>query len=176
MLDNDVVLNTNEWIDVLINGHDILGITGLQHRLDTAYPDKGIVVQFSFDGFTLPRESNYGRELANPFVAISMRFRLDDNMYWKSKLPKLEGHIGWPENLDIRLDIWARTPPETRDISDSVCDFLRLMQIELWDKARAELTMTWEAENYVDKLEGVPDLWHRNINIILKVFKTKEVD
>jgi len=63
-----------------------------------------------------------------------------------------------------------------RDISDSVWDCLKLIRQELWSQARAKLDMRNEFENYVDKLEGVPDLWHRSINVVLTVFKKREVD
>jgi len=173
---NDVILSTNEWIDIFIQGSSTYSITGLQERLDDIYPDKGIVVEFANDSYLLPRESNFGRELENPFVAISCRFKIDRPLYWKDKLPKLDDYIGWSEDLNIRFDIWGRTPPEMKDISDSVWDCLKLIRQELWSQARAKLDMRNEFENYVDKLEGVPDLWHRSINVVLTVFKKREVD
>lgn len=173
-LANDVILTTNGWIDIIIQGGSTYSITGLQELLDDIFPDKGIVVEFAHDGYLLPLESNYGRELKNPFVAISCRFKTDRPIYWKDKLPK-SGDIGWSEDLSIRFDIWGRTPPETREVSDGTWDCLKLLKGQLWSQVRASLIVEGEVENYVDKLEGVPDLWHRSINAILTVFKTKEV-
>jgi len=173
---NDVILSTNEWIDMIIQGSNTYSITGLQERLDDIYPDKGIVVEFANDSYLLPRDSNFGRELKNPFVAIVCRFKVDDSLYWRDRIPKLGDHIGWSESLSIRLDIWGRTPPETRDISDSVWESLKLISQKFWSQTRTKLEMRGESENYVDKLEGVPDLWHRSINVNLTIFKMKEVD
>ena len=178
MLTNDVILTTNEWIEMLIDGSVLYSVTGLQSRLGIIYPDKGIIVEFAYDGYMLPRESNYGRELQNPIVAVINRFRMDGEVtYWKDKLPKSED-IGWTEGLSIRFDVWGRTPPETREISDSVWGCLKLMKRQLWAQTRTGLVSDsiGEVDRYVDKLEGVPDLWHRSINTVLGVFKIEESD
>jgi hypothetical protein len=174
-LANDVILDTNEWIDIIIHGSATYSIVGLQNRLYNLFPNKGIVVEFANNSYLLPMESNYGRELEKPFVAISSRFKINKNMYWKDKLPKSED-IGWSEDLDIRFDVWGRTPPETRDVADGTWNSLKVLRRQIWVQTRTKMEVEGDTENYVDKLEGVPDLWHRNVNTVLTIFKTKEVD
>ena len=176
MLVSDVDLTTNGWIDLIIQGSEDYTITGMQSKLDELFPDKGIVAEFANDGYLLPLQSNYGRELSKPFVAVSCRFKVEKPLFWRDKVPKSEDYIAWSEDLSLRFDIWGRTPPETRDVSDGVWDCLKLIKNPLWDGTRAKLAIEGETENYVDKLEGVPDLWHRSINVVLTVFKKKEVD
>jgi len=175
LLANDIILDTNGWIDIIIQGSTEYSLIGIQDRLDILFPDKNIIVEFSNDGYILPMESNYGRELKQPFVAISSRFKIPRDIYWKDSLPKSED-IGWSEDLDIRFDIWGRTPPETRDVSDGTWNSLKVFRRQLWSQTRTKLIVEGDTEAYVDKLEGVPDLWHRNVNCVLTIFKIKEVD
>jgi hypothetical protein len=168
---NDVILTENEWIDLIINGSVTYSVTGLQERLSDFFPDKDIVVEFAN-----PDDINYGRELVKPYVALSCRFKYPKKaLYWKDQIPKSED-IGWSEGLSIRFDVWGRTPPETRDIADATVGKLIVLKRQLWTQTRAALDVQMEVENYVDTLEGVPDLFHRSINAVLTVFKTEEVD
>lgn len=177
MISSDLILTDNGWMELLINGSTEYSITGMQTIMNTAFPNKNIEVSMAYGELLKIRDTNFERELTHPYVVVSCRFHYPNkNMgYWKNIIPSTD-NLGWVTDLHIRYDVWARNPPEVRDVIDEVYKGLMVNKYELWKNTRTKMEVEYEIENYIDKVEGIPIMEHRSVNTILSVFQIKEAD
>lgn len=171
----DPVLDTNELIDLLIQGStDVPTVTGIQSRVTTRFPEKNVTVVPANPEYLLSGESNYEAEPEKPYITLTSQLITPESVYWQDVVPKAsEPSLGWSEVHLMRFDVWGRTPPEAKEISDGLAVILKLLRGDLWSARRVGVKYTGLFD--VVGEEGLPVFHHKYLTTEISVFQVKEV-
>ena len=179
-LDEDVLIGTQDLINMLIDGWDSPVILGLHSRIDAIYPNKNTLVISRHPSHRLPNEVGIKVPLEQPVIAV---YDLDadiDRIFHKDRLPNSGGmgspatsnRYGWFKEWTVQIDVFGRTLPETRDIADTVESELVDFCQQIWDnlRIRIRLIMPFYGLMTTSQLEA----YHKYARVRVTTFQKKE--
>jgi hypothetical protein len=179
-LSEDILIGTQDLINLFIDGYDSPLILGMKDRLDNEYPAKNITVMSKHPAHRLPNEIGIKIPLEHPILAI---YDLDadiDELFHKHRLPNqtpsgspsTTNKYGWLKEWTVQFDIFARTIPETRNISDTVEAELVDFCQQIWDnlRIRMRLIMPFYGLMTTSQLEA----YHKYARVRVSTFQKKE--
>ncbi len=173
MLRDDVCLDTNEIIELLINGYADPAVVGIEAKMQAMFPLKPLTITASNPEYLQSGQSNFTAEPEKPYVTITSQDTVPVMLFKEDAVPSTSDMIGWTDQHLFRFDVWGRTPPESKEVADGLKVVLKRMQRELWKKLRIKLAFSGTAEAVGEG--GLPNFYHRYLTADVFVFQLKEV-
>jgi len=171
---NDIILSSNQLLDALVEGYTNPPLTGLQERVDDIFPDKDIQVSTKYPEYLLPGDSNFNLKPDKPYITISDQTTSPESLFKRDVVPRNEDYLGWVSVYTLRFDVWGRTPPECKDITDELEVILKRLGRQLWSQMRIQLDVSG-ASDVLEEVTGLPQFYHKFVTVYVKVFRMKEV-
>ena len=170
-LTEDTNLTTQEIMNLLKDGDD--DFTGIADRITGELPDTDLDVVIAHPEKIVGEGYTYSLPLEKAVISM---YDLEDappGQFFKNHvLPGAAGY-GWKREPEIRWDVWTRTPPESRTLTDVLRKQLIKAGRELWSAYRIGLVVNraYEVPVYYEQLETPSRVYHKYLNTMIRTIE-----